>query len=185
MNPAKQMVGVEIKDLKTFPDDRGFFREVIRFNDPFFVADSKPSNFAQLSHSKMGKNTVKAWHYHHRQTDWWYCGIGVIHAVLFDLREESPTYQKKMEFLLGESEINPEAKALVVQIPPGVAHGCKVISDFAHLFYVTNETYNPEEEGRYPFNSDVVHHDWGQGEWIVAPKDRVAFEPTAGREKIR
>jgi dTDP-4-dehydrorhamnose 3,5-epimerase len=181
---TEQIVGVELKELKTFPDDRGFFREVVRYNDPFFATAVASANFAQLSHSKMGRNTIKAWHYHHQQTDWWYCALGVLHTVLFDLREESPTFQQKMEFIVGEQEINSDAKSLVIKIPPGVAHGCKVISDFAHLFYITNQTYNPEDEGRYPFNSNVVTHDWGQGDWIVAQRDTVPFEPKNKREKI-
>ena len=38
--------GVEIKPLKTHKDERGFFREVVRFNDAFFN-DTK--NFGQWS----------------------------------------------------------------------------------------------------------------------------------------
>ena len=70
--------GVVSKSLRTYPDDRGFFREIIRFNDNFFA-----DQFAQWSHSKMSKNTVKAWHYHHRQIDWWYIPIGVAEVVLY------------------------------------------------------------------------------------------------------
>ena len=31
------IAGVEIKELVTRPDERGFFREVIRKTDPFFA----------------------------------------------------------------------------------------------------------------------------------------------------
>lgn len=30
--------GVELKSLTTHPDDRGFFREIIRNTDPFFAS---------------------------------------------------------------------------------------------------------------------------------------------------
>ncbi|MBP9837431.1 MAG: dTDP-4-dehydrorhamnose 3,5-epimerase family protein [Proteobacteria bacterium] len=183
--------GVEIKQLRSFPDDRGFFREVIRSTDDIFSADknaSSPemnfaqSNFAQWSHSKMGKNTVKAWHFHHLQIDWWYLAIGVAEVVLFDNREESPTFKKKMVFKLGDSEIDPEAMAAVVRIPQGVLHGCKVLTDFAHLFYITSQIYNPNDEGRHPFNSDVVPHSWGdEAELITSPNDRKTFIPTNSR----
>ena len=132
----------------------------------------------------MGRNTIKAWHYHHRQTDWWYCGLGVLHTVLFDLREESPTFRTKMEFIIGEADLEPLAQSLVIKIPPGVLHGCKVLSESAHLFYITNETYNPEDEGRYPYNSEIVDHNWGQGDWIVAERDRKPFVPTQPRDLI-
>ena len=167
--------GVEIKQLRTFPDDRGFFREIIRHNDPFFAGSA---SFAQWSHSKMAKNTVKAWHFHRKQIDWWYLGIGLIEAVLFDNRVDSPSYQHKLVFKMGEPELDPEALTAVVKIPQGVLHGCKVLSEFAHLFYVTSKTYNPDDEGRLPFNSDVVGHYWGpESELIVADNDRREFIP--------
>src|SRR5262249_8366501 len=94
--------GVEIKRLASHPDARGFFGEVIRATDPCFAAGSE--NFAQWSHSKMARNTIKAWHFHHRQTDWWYCAIGVLQTVLIDLREESPAKGKKLELFMGDHE---------------------------------------------------------------------------------
>ena len=172
--------GVEFKFLKSFPDDRGFFRELIRKTDAFFG-----DGFAQWSHSKMGKNTVKAWHFHHRQTDWWYLGIGVIHTALFDLRKESPSFGKKMEFKLGDVDYDQEALSAIVKIPPGVAHGCRVISDTAHLFYITSCTYDPNDEGRYPFNTTEIPHSWGkEAELIVSENDRRKFIPPHERARI-
>jgi dTDP-4-dehydrorhamnose 3,5-epimerase len=45
--------GVELKRLQTNPDQRGFFRELIRETDPFFG-----EGFAQWSHSLMERNVV-------------------------------------------------------------------------------------------------------------------------------
>ena len=67
--------GVEIKQLVTNADERGFFREVIRVSDPFF------EQFGQWSHSLMHAGTAKAWHIHQLQTDWWYC-IGALKVAL-------------------------------------------------------------------------------------------------------
>lgn len=175
----EQILGVEVKQLLSFPDERGFFREIIRVTDSVF---KDADNFAQWSHSKMGLHTVKAWHFHHVQTDWWYCGVGLMHTVLFDLREESPTFRKKYELKMGEKELG--GAEVVLKIPPGVAHGCKVLSDFAHLFYVTSRTYDPNDEGRYPYDSSQVGHDWGSGEWIVSERDKKIFIPTAPRRKL-
>ncbi len=159
--------GVEIKDLQSHPDDRGFFREVIRETDPFFG-----DGFAQWSHSHMHRNVVNAWHYHHLQTDWWYVGVGTLDVVLFDLREDSPTRGEKMNFRMGHD--NP----VVVRIPPGVAHGCKVLSDEAHLFYITSRIYDPQDEGRYPFDSDVVPHVWGDPATVItSERDRRHHAP--------
>ncbi len=175
-----KILGVEFKQLKTFPDDRGFFRELVRHTDDFFG-----NRFGQWSHSKMSHNTVKAWHYHHLQTDWWYVGIGVTQTVLIDNRAESPTYRAKLEFKMGDAEVDPEALACVVRIPPGVLHGCKTLTEYAHLFYITSQTYDPADEGRIPFNTPGMGHNWGdESALITSPKDRVFFEPGSPRELL-
>lgn len=179
--PKNTISGVVLKELKTHPDDRGFFRELIRHTDPFFS-----EGFAQWSHSKMAKNTVKAWHYHHLQVDWWYVPFGLVQVALYDAREESPTYRMKMEFYLGESDSSVKTPApvlsTVIKIPQGVLHGCKVLTESAHLFYITSMTYNPDDEGRYPFDSDIVPHCWGNSDdLIVAANDRKTFVPKAKR----
>jgi dTDP-4-dehydrorhamnose 3,5-epimerase len=172
--------GVIFKPLKSFPDNRGFFREIFRCSEPIFEG----GRFAQWSHSKMQKNVVKAWHYHHVQIDWWYVPLGQIETVLFDNRPESPTYRTKLTVKMGDPEEHgPNTFASCVRIPPGVLHACKVLSEEAHLFYITSETYNPNEEGRLPYNSEVVGHDWGC-DAIVAENDRRTFVPTSTRVPV-
>ena len=169
--------GVEFKSLVSHGDDRGFFREIIRDSDPFFTG-----GFKQWSHSSMAKNTVKAWHYHHLQTDWWYIGLGLIQVVLIDNREDSPTKGKKLDFKLCGQDENQGLQA-VVKIPPGVLHGCKVLSDSAHLFYITSEEYDSSDEGRIPFNALDIHK-WGDERLlIVADNDKKAFVPKAELKK--
>jgi len=168
--------GVIIKDLRTHRDPRGFFREVVRTTDPLF----DEGVFGQWSHSKMAKDVVKAWHYHHVQTDWWYCPIGLIETVLYDNRPESPTYKMKMIIPMGDSAEHPEAREVCVRIPPGVLHGCKVLSNQAHLFYITSVTYDPNEEGRIPYNSPKIGHDWGENA-LTVENDRREFVPTSVR----
>lgn len=147
------IAGVEIKELRTYPDERGFFREIIRNTDGFFA-----EGFAQLSHSMMYPGVAKAWHIHKTQIDWWYVPIGNLRLAMFDLREDSPTYRVLQEVAMGE---NYPAK--VVKIPAGVAHGCKVLGGVTHLFYVTSKTYDPEEEGRIPHDDPEIGYDWRKG----------------------
>ena len=80
---------VIIKELVSHGDERGFFREIVRCTDDVF----KDAKFGQLSHSHMIKNTVKAWHYHNIQFDFWYIPTGLVKVILYDDREESPTYR--------------------------------------------------------------------------------------------
>ena len=174
----EQIKGVYLKPLKSHEDDRGFFREIIRKTDIFF----DEGGFGQWSHSKMIKNVVKAWHYHHEQTDWWYLPIGQAQVVLFDDRTESPTYGVKMVFNVGEKKYSADTHEVCIKIPPGVLHGLKVLSDEAHLFYITSKTYDPNEEGRFAFNTKV-NHDWGT-DALTVPNDRRDFVPTSIRKLI-
>ncbi len=148
--------GIIFKELKTFPDDRGFFREIIRCTDDFFK-----EGFGQLSHSLMFDNVIKAWHYHEIQTDWWYVASGVIRVGLCDMREDGPTHKETMDFLMGDLQA-----ARVIKIPPGVAHGCKTVQGPVHLFYITSHVYDPTDEYRIPHDDPGIDFDWLKGPTI-------------------
>ncbi len=147
--------GVEVIKLTTHADERGFFREVLRLDNI--------EKFGQWSHSSSFTGTIKAWHIHQVQTDWFYCPIGFMKVVLCDMRHTPwpnlpvPEYLIRVlkfdEYLLGDNQ-----PAQVLCIPPGVAHGLKVLQGPAHLFYVTSHSYNPDDEGRIPF--DALGYDW-------------------------
>lgn len=179
-SPENGIIGVQFKILKSHGDNRGFFREVFRESEPIFSG----GHFAQWSHSFMQKDVVKAWHYHHKQYDWWYVPLGQVLVALIDFREDSSTYKKKLLFMAGSpSDYGPDTHELAFRIPPGVLHGCRVLSENAHLFYITSETYNPSDEGRYPYHSAEVDHDWGE-EAIVVDNDKKRFVPTEERIRI-
>jgi len=150
---AITIAGVEIKDLVTNTDERGFFREIIRSTDGFFG-----EGFGQLSHSLMYHGVGKAWHIHQTQIDWWYVPIGALKVALYDTRPASPTHGVTMELFMGESYA-----AKVLKIPPGVAHGCRALAGVNHLFYVTSNTYDPAEEGRIAHDDATIGYDWTAG----------------------
>jgi|SRR5689334_23631176 len=148
-----EIEGVVLKTLTTHCDERGFFRELIRCTDPFFM-----EGFGQLSHSKMYPDVIKAWHIHKTQVDWWYVPMGCLKVGLADRRPESASYGKTLTLFLGE-----DREAQLLKIPPGVAHGCKAIGGVAHLFYVTSCVYNLEEEGRIAHDDAAIGYDWLRG----------------------
>lgn len=141
--------GVMVKDLKRHPDERGFFEEIIRVNDPFFK-----EGFGQLSRSYMHDGVIKAWHVHKTQVDWWFVFQGTMQVALFDMRENSKTKGALVYFEWNEKE------DAVLKIPPQVAHGLKVVSSEAILTYVTSSVYNTEEEGRVEPNDPQLGFDW-------------------------
>jgi len=144
--PQPAIAGVELKELTTHADERGFFREIIRETDPAF------ERFGQWSHSLMHPGSAKAWHLHRRQTDWWYA-IGTLKVALYDTRENSPTQGTLMQFLIGDGH------PACVKIPPGVAHGCRALEK-SHLIYLTSHTYDPDDELRLPHDDPAIGYDW-------------------------
>ncbi len=142
--------GVEVKQLVTHRDERGFFREIARDTDSIIE-----EGWAQVSHSLMHHGVVKAWHVHTTQIDWWYVPVGDLKVGLYDTREGSPTKGQIDELFLGE-----HYDAQLLKIPAGVAHGCRVIGGTAHLIYLTSKTYDPEEEERIPHDDAGIGYDW-------------------------
>ena len=148
--------GITIKELEIHSDDRGYFNEILRSTDEFFC-----EGFGQWSHSFMFDGVIKAWHFHKIQTDYFYVMSGVLRIGLCDLRPESKTHKKTMDFLMGDYQI-----PMVVKIPPGIAHGVKTVQGPAHLFYVTSHIYNPNDEIRLAYDDPKIDFDWLKGPTI-------------------
>lgn len=144
--------GAILKKLEKHYDERGFFEELIRKTDDFFQ-----EGFGQWSYSSRKTGVIVAWHYHPTQIDWWYLASGKLKTVLYDLRETSSTFGETQEFLMGGGE-----KDFILKIPAMVAHGFKVLQGEANLFYITSKIYNPDEEGRIPFNDPKIGYDWNR-----------------------
>jgi len=103
----------------------------------------------------MYQGVIKAFHFHNIQYDYWWVSIGTIRAVLVDLRKDSVTVGQIDEYLMGEPQ-----KPIILKIPPGVAHGLKVLQGPAILSYVTSHIYNPNDEGRIPYDDTQIGYDW-------------------------
>lgn len=149
--------GVMTRKLVTHADERGFFREIIRKSEDFFE-----EGFGQLSCSYMHAGVIKAWHIHKVQVDWWYVAMGVLKVVLHDMRQGSRSYRQTMELLMGDHR-----PPVILKIPPGVAHGCKVLDGPVSLFYITSEEYDPEDEGRIRHDDPEIGYDWLKGTVIT------------------
>jgi dTDP-4-dehydrorhamnose 3,5-epimerase len=143
--------GVKIKEIVTHSDDRGFFREILRDDDNLL------EKFGQTSQTTSYPGVIKAFHFHKKQDDHWYVAAGNIQAVLYDLREDSPTYKETQVVYMGEN--NP----LLLTIPKGVAHGYRVLGNKpAMVFYHTTYSYDREnpDEGRISFDDPKINFDW-------------------------
>jgi dTDP-4-dehydrorhamnose 3,5-epimerase len=151
---SKQLIaGVRIKPLSIWPDDRGYFFEVQRIGSG--LAAEFPPATTQVSAALNYPGTVKAFHYHLRQNDCWTPVVGMLQVALVDLRAGSETFGARNTIYVGV------LRPWQILIPPGIAHGYKVIgTEPALLVYLTDRFYDPADEGRIPFNDPYIHYDW-------------------------
>ncbi|MBG9588620.1 dTDP-4-dehydrorhamnose 3,5-epimerase family protein [Cytobacillus firmus] len=144
--------GVKVKKLVKYSDDRGFFSELVRDDEPKLL-----SKFGQASWSMSYPGVIKAFHYHEKQDDLWFFPSGNAQVVLYDLRKNSPTHGETGVYYMGEN--NP----ILLLIPRGVAHGYRVLGNQpATIIYFTTESYNANapDEKRINWDSPEINFDW-------------------------
>jgi dTDP-4-dehydrorhamnose 3,5-epimerase len=147
------IAGVRIQPLSVWPDDRGYFLEVQRMGQG--LAAEFPASTSQLSAALNYAGAVKAFHFHSHQTDCWTPAMGLLQVALVDLRVGSPTFGRRNTMYVGP------LRPWQILIPPGVGHGYKVIGGQpALLIYMTDRFYNPQDEGRIPYNDPGINYDW-------------------------
>ena len=145
--------GVRVRPYDLWPDDRGYFLEVVRLKQGL-AADFSPDT-TQVSAALSYPGTIKAFHFHRHQTDLWVPSQGMFQVALVDLRPDSPTYGLKNTLYTGA------LKPWQIFSPPGVGHGYKVIGEqVGMLIYVTDRLYNPQDEGRIAHDQSSIAYDW-------------------------
>jgi dTDP-4-dehydrorhamnose 3,5-epimerase len=147
------IAGVEINPFPVWPDDRGYFLEIARLGQGLVETFSAATT--QVSAALNYPGIIKAFHYHRFQTDYWVPAAGLLQVALVDLRTGSRTYGRKNTLYVGA------LRPWQLLIPPGVAHGYKVIGEQPSvLVYITDHTYDPKDEGRIPYNDTAIAYDW-------------------------
>jgi dTDP-4-dehydrorhamnose 3,5-epimerase len=151
---AKQLIdGVQVKQLKVIPDERGRLMEMLRADDSLFI------KFGQVYMTTVYPGVIKAWHFHKKQSDSFVVVRGMLKLVLFDNRDNSPTKGLINEFFMGDHQ------QILVQIPPLVYHGFKGISgDETIVINAPTEVYNYAEpdEFRLPAHTTDIPYDWAR-----------------------
>lgn len=154
--------GVIVKPLvvhKDIPDtpqkvsQKGILVEILRADDGLL------KKFGQSVFTVSPRGAIKGFHWHKKQDDLWFMATGRARIVLYDRREDSPTFGKKQALYAGRDDYK------LILIPAGVAHGFQVLSkEPVMLFYHVTEMYdtkNPDEE-RIPYNAPEIGEEWSK-----------------------
>jgi dTDP-4-dehydrorhamnose 3,5-epimerase len=132
--------------LDIFPDDRGFFTEVMRKDWHDFIDEE----IVQSNLSYSYPNTVRAWHRHQRgQVDYFMVIKGALKICAYD------DDIKSMAEIVASQD-----KRMLVKIPGHYWHGFKAISEIpAFLVYYTTRFYDyqdPDEERRAWNDPEII-----------------------------
>jgi len=127
--------------------------EMLRSDEAMFI------RFGQVYLTTAYPGVVKGWHYHKKQIDHFVVVHGMMKIVLYDARQNSPTYGEVNEFFMGDHN------QMLLQIPSYVYHGFKCVSE--HEAIVVNCTtevysYNDPDEYRVDPHSNEIPYDWSR-----------------------
>ena len=137
-----------------FEDVRGYFLE--SYNERDMAEIGIGERFVQDNHSYSGRNVVRGLHYQVRQPQGKLVRViqGEVIDVAVDLRVRSTTFGKWHAVTLSDQNKR------ILWVPAGFAHGFRVLSDGAHVFYKATDFYKPEFERTIRWNDPYLNIDW-------------------------
>ena len=144
--------------LRRFPDDRGWFSELMRASQL-----PKPVRQSNLVFSRRG--VIRGLHYHERgQDDLFACVHGTVRVVVLDL-DSGETFTEDI------GDENPVA----IYIPGTFAHGYEALTDCLFAYLVTEEydSANPDEH-EVPWDDPRVVDIWSTRSPLLSERDRAA-----------
>ena len=148
--------GVLILEPAVLVDRRGFLAE--SFNQRAFdAAIGGHVTFVQDNHSRSTRGVLRGLHYQrppHAQGKLVRVCSGRVFDVAVDLRRSSPTFRRWIGIeLSGENHRQ-------VWLPAGMAHGYRVLSDAADVFYKTTDYHAPHAEQAIRWDDPTLAIAW-------------------------
>ena len=141
----------KVKKVVKHSSDDGFFAELVKYGEDTF------HEIRQTSYSETLPGSIKAFHLHKEYWEMWTALKGEIMVVAYDGREDSSTFGNIEVVYTGESDLK------VIAMPPGVAHGYKVLSKTnAGVLYHAGKEYDPKNPGieEIDHNDPTINFDW-------------------------
>ena len=159
---------VFILEPRVFGDARGFFLE--SYNAQVFAAATGLQlHFVQDNHSRSQRHVLRGMHFQTENPQGKLVRVvsGAVFDAVVDIRSDSPSYGRWVGV-----ELSVENQRQL-RIPPGLAHGFLVLSEYADFLYKTTAYYHPASERCLAWNDPTVAIDWplGGDQPLVSDKD--------------
>jgi len=160
------IIKTKFKDLviiqnKSFKDDRGYFKELLREKEI-----NKKFPFMVMSYSK--KNVLRGLHIQSNHSQGKYVSVlkGKIFDVAVDLRKNSKTFGKSFSLIL--SEKNSKS----IYLPAGFAHGFCTLEKENYIIYNCTKYRNSKSEKGILYNDKQLNIKWPVKNPILSKKDK-------------
>ncbi len=134
MIQTTQIPGILIYERQTFPDERGFFREVVEVRDLEKVLGKKIST-VQWNHASSHPRVIRGFH-----AEPWekmiYVVKGEVMAVLVDFRTDSPTFGKAIKIIMDDKSHK------TIYLPLGIGNSyCNLGNEDCEYMYLVTDYY--------------------------------------------
>ena len=146
---------------KSFKDNRGYFKELMREN-----LISKKFPFLVMSYSK--KNVIRGLHIQTTNSQGKFISVlkGKIFDVTVDLRKNSKTFGKVFKCILSEKNSRS------IFIPPGFAHGFQALDNENYIVYSCTKYRHKKSETTINFNEKEFKIKWPNKKFVISTKDK-------------
>ncbi len=156
----------KFKDLfiiqnKSYKDNRGYFKELIRES-----IINKKFPFLVMSFSK--KNVIRGLHIQTNNSQGKFVSVlkGKILDVAIDLRKNSKTFGKVYKCILSEKNSRS------VFIPPGFAHGMQALDNENYIIYSCTKYRDKKSEITIKFDEKDFNIKWQNKKYIISKRDK-------------
>lgn len=157
--------GVIIIKPDIYKDDRGFFTETYS-KDKYYSLGIR-EEFVQDNYSRSKKNTLRGLHYQINKPQGKLVRVinGRVLDVAVDVRQDSKTFGQYFSVFLDDVNFYQ------LYMPPGIAHGFCVVSEFADFEYKCTNFYSPKNERGVLWSDSDININWPVANPIVSAKD--------------
>lgn len=157
--------GVIIIKPDIYKDGRGFFTETYS-KDKYYSLGIR-EEFVQDNYSRSKKNTLRGLHYQINKPQGKLVRVinGRVLDVAVDVRQDSKTFGQYFSVFLDDVNFYQ------LYMPPGIAHGFCVVSEFADFEYKCTNFYSPKNEKGVLWSDSDININWPVANPIVSAKD--------------
>ena len=157
---------------RSFKDNRGYFKELIREN-----VINKNFPFLVMSFSK--KNVIRGLHIQTINSQGKFISVlkGKIFDVVIDLRKNSKTFGRVYKCILSEKNNTS------IYVPPGFAHGFQALENENYIVYSCTKYRNKKSETTIKFDDKELNVKWPIKKFIISAKDKKGISLSEFKKK--